>query len=516
MFACTQGWADCDGEIANGCEESLDAEDPCAECPAQAAMRCLHPELCGLDAPVCTPADGIVWSSMGTIVESEISSLAVGPSGERVFATTSRDVFDPEKEVEPSPGATLFGVDMVDDGGLAWAALGHGPRGRIHRFGERLYLHSAGAIDEQRVTAFSPDGEQLWTSAVPNAGAAIHHSALAVDAAGNVYITGEGPLVVSLDAMGEERWRYDLAYLSHGACRGFGDGKVHDLRVVEDKLIGVNDGCLLELDRDSGEIVKEQLLYAQAVEGRLRSDEQGGLYVADVAASGSILPLPNYLDATSDPSDQLTTGRVNLFVSKYTKELEHVWTRSFASVGSYGTDELHAPTLRGFDMSRDGIGYLLGFGGEHPFLIRFDADGKALDTMIILNRLYPTHQLAVSDDGSPYLAGTSKTTVEGVKTGMFIWFSRSMRAALGRATPTLAAMRAPPRRTAARRASTAGRRTPPRTGRSCRATRRWMVVFSFRSRSGTGSIAGTRQGDTRGAERERGCRSAFNPLRTAA
>lgn len=226
---------------------------------------------------------------------------------------------------------------------------------------------------------------------------------------------------MSLDAMGEERWRYDLAYLSHGACRGFGDGKVHDLRVVEDKLIGVNDGCLLELDRDSGEIVKEQLLYAQAVEGRLRSDEQGGLYVADVAASGSILPLPNYLDATSDPSDQLTTGRVNLFVSKYTKELEHVWTRSFASVGSYGTDELHAPTLRGFDMSRDGIGYLLGFGGEHPFLIRFDADGKALDTMIILNRLYPTHQLAVSDDGSPYLAGTSKTTVEGVKTGMFIW-----------------------------------------------------------------------------------------------
>ncbi|MFL5169371.1 MAG: hypothetical protein ACJ8CX_01750, partial [Microvirga sp.] len=57
-YLCEKGYADCDGEIANGCEVNLAAPDACDMCPG---MACLQPALCGKTEPVCQSHSGQLW-----------------------------------------------------------------------------------------------------------------------------------------------------------------------------------------------------------------------------------------------------------------------------------------------------------------------------------------------------------------------------------------------------------------------------------------------------------------------
>jgi hypothetical protein len=425
-ITCEQGWADCDGEIDNGCELAVPAADGCMQCPNAAAMRCLQPELCGLSKPECAPTDGLVWTSkIDTQGGSNIESIATGPGAGQVFFVSDRKFSATEAE-GTSPGATLASVEVTADGGLQWAAQGRDGAGHLQRIGDKLYLHSGSTTNsgEINVAVFSLDGALLSQVLLDGFESMSMDRSLAADSAGNVYVTGDlahngGRTVIAVDAQGKQRWKREVAYALPKRCGLSGVG-VQDMRVVGDKLLAVTSYCLIELRTSDGELLRAEPLFGQLHDAILRHDAAGNLYVADITDAIDVLPAPNLLPASFATGDALPDVRT-VFVSKYRPDFQHEWSRSFASVGTFDEKETKLAGLFGFDLEpRSGVAYLLVSVRSDRYLIQIDAQGKSVGAASLSNPDYEASTLAVHEDGTPWLAGRM-VLERGNGSGMFVW-----------------------------------------------------------------------------------------------
>ncbi|MET0283768.1 MAG: hypothetical protein ABW352_04840 [Polyangiales bacterium] len=437
-YLCEKGYADCDGELSNGCEVDLKAPDACSACPA---MACLQPELCGPALPVCQSHGGLRWT-YDAPSSATFGSVAGGKTPEQVFATIGSS-FDGEVDtgLELSSGA-LFQASVGEDSRFVWSADADegGSALPMQRVGDRLYLLGSSTNSGALVLVTDLDGKQLWTQSVSAPGASLCASKLAVGELGEVYVAavvckgeldlggkhydsdlyGTETMIIAFDARGVEQWRSIPHDEDSGDCWLGANSDIRSLKVIGGKLLELNRECVMEVDRTSGKAGAQHKLYEFAQQGKLLGDSAGNVYVAGQTDTETALPSPDAFTLTEDVDNYVMTTRV--FVSKYDGSFKHLWTRPVANRRKVGWVDA--------DITPSGRGQLIGYvteAGEYPlqdgpsryFAFDWDADGKVLGTGLLSEGWKP-RAISFGDDGTPWLGGTfSGDPMLG--SGQFLW-----------------------------------------------------------------------------------------------
>ena len=445
---CEQGYADCDGDISNGCEVALNTPDACRQCHA---LYCFEPAVCGQPAPTCqTVRDQDLFVSNSNSLSQTLSGLVAGKQAGEVIATGAPTPKAVTTSTLPPFGGALFATKFDASGPtVSWSATeaAHstfGSNGRVSRFGDRLYVidskenEDAGYRSEAVLIVTDLDGLLLWNKVLgdPMAKLCAHH--VAADAQNNVYLaygvcedgdfsapkymlngvsydSDDGDLLASFDATGKERWTAPPVTSKNKVCYNSAESQVLALASVGDRLFMVNEVCLAEVDVTSGQLKTEAKLYAEMNNyAQLRVDGAGNLYVGASSLTGDVLLAPNALTSVDDAKKW--PGASAAQVSKYRPDLTHVWTRALAHRGTFGGTANVDAYFGAFDVTPAGNGMMVGqVGGSsdsHPVIVTFDSDGKTTGAAQ-LKKGYEATQVAFDASGSAYIGG-------GTRDGFFI------------------------------------------------------------------------------------------------
>jgi hypothetical protein len=453
-YACEEGYADCDGEISNGCEVALDA-DSCQQCHA---ASCLVPALCGLTSPACQTVEGksLVYAGRSPSDEPFLRSLVPGAAPGQLIATADPAPKGGTPVTLPKVGGSLLAAD-VNAPSVLWSVTG-GSVGfwsnlaKARRVGDRLYI--LGTVENQQyknevqLVVANLDGSALWTKTISGAPANLCSQRVTADAQNNVYVSygvcssdsfdaddymldgksydsDDGTLLASFDASGTLRWTVNAVRTEHKTCRNGAESDLLDLVVANGRLYGINEVCLAEIDVATGELKQQQTLYVEMDDfAALRADAVGNLYVGSDSGYGSVLPAPSAIG----PGEDIGTypGSSAVQVSKYSPDLSHVWTRAFAHRAVYFGTKEESPVFRDFDVTPTGTGMVVAMVGTlynsnpyQPLVIAFDTDGKITGSAK-LDMYYEATALTFDSAGTAYVGGVGRGVTDKGERGVFI------------------------------------------------------------------------------------------------
>jgi hypothetical protein len=441
-LGCEQGYADCDGDVSNGCEVSLNTPEACQQCHA---LYCFDPGACGQAAATCQTAKyEQLRVSQSNSSAGRLSGLVAGKQAGQVIATGSPIPKAATNLTLPPVGGALFAATFEPGGGsISWTATQakssfSGSNGRVARFGDRLYIidskqnEEAGYRSEAILIVTDLDGQLLWNKALGDPMAKLCAHQVAADAQNNVYLAygvcsdpdfnppdyvrdgvsydvDDGSLIVSYDASGTERWTRLAVTDENKVCNNYAESDVLDLATVGDRLFMINEVCLAEIDVSSGKLKAETKLRVEMDDyAQLRADGAGNLYVGSSSSSGDVLLAPSALMSAEDAKKWPGAGAAQ--VSKYRPDLTHVWTRALAHRGTFGGSSDTDAYFRAFDVTAQGNGMMVGQVGDnitsHPIVVAFDTDGKTT-AAAQLEQDYSATQLAFDSAGKPYIGGST-------------------------------------------------------------------------------------------------------------
>lgn len=453
-LVCEQGYADCDGDNANGCEVALSA-DSCQQCHA---ASCLLPAICGLSEPVCQTAEGKQLVYAGTTPSDEpfLRSLVAGVAPGQLIAIVDPAPKGGTPVMLPRFDGSLIAAS-VSEPSVLWSAIGSSAGflsnlARVKRVGDRLYIldtkQNAAYQKEVLLVVANLDGSLLWTKTVSGAPADLCAQRVTADAQNNVYLaygvcssdsldnpdykldgksydSDSGSLLAAFDAQGTPRWTVNAVRTEHETCRNGAASDLLDLTVADGRrLFGINGVCLAEFDVTTGELTKQQKLYVEMSDfAVLRTDGAGNLYVGSDSGYRSVLPAPSAIAPGGDVSKYSGSSAVQ--VSKYRADMSHAWTRAFVHRGVYFGDKAEDPHFRDFDVTSAGTGMVVAMVGTlynsnpyRPLVVAFDADGKITGSAKLeLDR--EATALTFDSAGTAYVGGVGKRVAENGR-GVFI------------------------------------------------------------------------------------------------
>lgn len=441
-YLCEIGFADCDGELSNGCEVSLAEPDACKQCHA---MGCLQPEACGLSKPECQNFDGpYAYITTGSDPDnSALRSLALGKVSGDVIASGAVNLKDTPQLSWPGYSGSTFSWTIGANPEVHWTARGpdidaQSGAADVRRFGDRLYIIDTHANEGELVPSAvlivaDLDGTVLWSKRIGDGVAKLCAHHVAADEQNNVYLaysvceseeTGEdyvlegesydsddGDLIAAFDAAGSPRWTKLVfpdgnKWVDGDVCENGIEAELVGLVVAGGRLFGANEVCLAEVDTSSGVVKAAQKLQVPTDDyAGLRADAAGNLYVSSTAHAGEVLLVPN---AAPPGFSGGHPGGSAAFVSKYRSDLTHVWSRALAHHGTYDGVEKVDPWFRGFDVSPSGAGMLVGRAGtvleKQSFVVAFDTAGNITGAAKFkLN--YDVGEIVMDAEGTAYVGG---------------------------------------------------------------------------------------------------------------
>ena len=316
-----------------------------------------------------------------------------------------------------TPGLDIASAVTVDDSGNVYVG------GQIG--GDISDQTSAGGRDAF-TRKYDADGTELWTRLFGTAQVEVG-SALAVDDAGNVYVTGwvqtalpgqdslgRGDAYVRKhDADGTEIWTRQFGTEGPDEALSVGTdgaGNVYVAGYVTGALpgqteLGSRDGYLRSYDRDGNELWTRQFgTTAHELVLDLAVDDAGNSYVVGYTEGA----LPN----------QTGFGASDAFVRKYDPDGDELWTRQFGTEMSdqaLGTDLDEAGDLYVVGITEGALPGLTKSGGRFDAFVRkYDGDGNELSTRLISSQGSDTAMGTVVDgEGNLYVVGWTVGALAG-------------------------------------------------------------------------------------------------------
>lgn len=188
IYACREGYADCDGDRQNGCETDLAEPDACERCGH--AFACLMPELCGAAAPSCS--DGSVSL---TILQTESGSRIdlggfAADDGELLILTVKGiDLSDGSLPLDLAGCVAFRYASESAESRRLWTSLpatGGGDPASVERFADDLVFFGQDP-DGVVVSSVGIDGTQRWSQRLATTGSAVAHDVV-MDDDGSAYM----------------------------------------------------------------------------------------------------------------------------------------------------------------------------------------------------------------------------------------------------------------------------------------------------------------------------------------
>ena len=284
---------------------------------------------------------------------------------------------------------------------------------------------SAGGYDAF-LTKFDSSGSELWTQQIGTLSSDKSYS-VAVDASGNVYISGstsgvlgssykgnDDAFLTKFDSSGSElwtqqigtsRWDYSYSVAVDGSGNAYISGSTNgDFGSFD---AGGEDAFLTKFDSSGNKLWTKQI-------GNMSSDDYS-LSVA-VDASGNAY-ISGYTDGVLGSS---SAGAEDAFLTKLDSSGSEVWT---SQIGSSNIDY-------SFSVAVDGSGnvYISGYtggvlgdssaGGTDAFLTKFDSLGNVLWTQQIGTSAWDqSNSVAVDALGNAYISGYTNGDLGGTNAG---------------------------------------------------------------------------------------------------
>lgn len=447
VYACREGYADCDDSRDNGCETDLGSPDACARCGL--AFSCLMPELCGESIETCSGG-----SVQGTAIRGasgfalDLGGFVADGDGQHILAIDGLSFADSggsERAIDLS-GGVAFRYRDIESGDHLWTSLPGPDRGtapRVERFGDQLVFfgREAGAFGREAgavvITSTDLDGTQRWSSRLPTSGSATVRDVI-LDPEGNLYAwvkVSSGELTVGARTYEQGSSIDDLdlllSYTPGGDLRWISDAEtpfdVWDTEIKEwkalvilgDRVAVLRRGNLAIFARADGSYKGPRSLsnvFAAFAEGDafVAKDGAGDVYIAAVSRADAVadeLPMPSAVP----PDTSEIPGRYHLHVTKHEGAmLGVVWRRSLFWDDRYvrGSSPLSSDSglhIESFTVGADGFSWVVAsarFGDvRQQFLVGLAADGR-VEVARYMSLSQHVQFVRVAGDAAPYLAGT--------------------------------------------------------------------------------------------------------------
>jgi len=399
--------------------------------------------------------DRLIWSPWG----DEATAIARVGNGDLIVAGHTYGDLEGNVNADPSHGTTdVFVSRLTAAGARIWTkqfgttgfdicySVATDPSGNIYLAGS-----TAGALNgasqaglgpiNAYITKLSSTGAHLWTSLTGTTGANTFGNAVAVDSAGNAYVTGDttGGLngasaglydlfLAKYDAAGAHAWTRQLGTVADD----FGESVAVDAAGtnivvagstkggLNGKNAGRTDIVLIRYDQ-GGTIQGTPLQMGTADDDSVRAvafDPQGGVYIAGITAG-------DLVSAVAGTSPAATyAGLSDLFVAKLDASQSlspMVWIRQLGTAGNDVASGITIDTNGGGVIvtgqtsgDMDGAGNA---GFDDMVMVRYDLSGSLLETQQFGTKANDAGMGVVSDNnghitvlGNTYGGFTSSAT----------------------------------------------------------------------------------------------------------
>ena len=392
--------------------------------------------ICLASAALAEDPYQVAWSAqIGTAPSEESYSVAVDASGNvYISGRTLGDLGGPN-----AGDYDVFLSKFDSSGSLLWTTqIGTGSyddsrsvavdaSGNVYISGTTegdLGGPNAGGYDVF-LSKFDSSGNQLWTTQIGTSRRDRSYS-VAVDASGNVYISGDtggdlgGPnagesdaFLSKFDSDGNEVWRRQIGTGSTDWSTSVAvdaSGNVYISGVTEGDLGGPNagftDAFLSKFDSDGNEVWTRQIGTGSVdVSTSVAVDASGNVYISGFAAGD--LGGPN-------------AGDQDAFLSKFDSDGDLLWTRQIGTSVEDCSFSVAVDASGNVYISGGTPGDLDGpnAGGLDAFLSKFDSSGDLLWTAQVGTRdLDVSTSVAVDASGNVYISGGTEGDLGGTNAG---------------------------------------------------------------------------------------------------
>lgn len=269
---------------------------------------------------------------------------------------------------------------------------------------------------------FNSSGNQLWNKRLGTSSYELSYS-IAVDAAGNAYITGftggslggvsASSFLAKFDSSGNELWIEQIGVGERDSSRSVAvdaDGNVYISGTTDGSIGGINaglrDAFLMKIDSNGNEQWTKQI----------------GTAGIDIGISVAVDTTGNaYLSGyTYGDFEGVNAGLTDAFLAKFDSSGDELWT---TQIGTNNDDF-------GISVAADAAGnvYLSGYtygslggasaGGSDAFLAKFDSSGSELwAEQIGASGLDESHSVAVDAAGNAFISGRTRGSLGGANAG---------------------------------------------------------------------------------------------------
>ncbi len=277
------------------------------------------------------------------------------------------------------------------------------------------------------ITKFDSSGGELWTQQIGTSGDD-SSSSVAVDSAGDVYISGttsgslEGTnagvndaFITKFDSSGSELWTQQIGtssidYSSSVAVDSAGNAYISGVTwgSLEGTNTGLTDAFLTKFDSSGSELWTQQI-------GTSRF-ENGTSVAVDIAGNAYIA------SSTYGSLEGTNAGLYDAFITKFDSSGSELWTQQ---IGTANHDLSSSVALDGAGnayISGSTRGSLKGTnaGQRDAFLIKFDGSGSELWTQQIgTSSDDVSTSISVDSAGNAYITGYTSGSLEGTNAGLY-------------------------------------------------------------------------------------------------
>jgi hypothetical protein len=437
VYACFQGFADCDDSRDNGCETDLSEPDACARCGV--AYSCLMPDLCGAEGS-CSAGRAHV-SVINTLSGAplELGGFSASDDGQHVM-TLNGAAFEGGSQAIELSGGVAFRHQSGMLGTHVWTSL-PGPEigdpPKVERFGDQLIFYGLGE-DAIVVTSTDLGGTQRWSARLPVSDYARAQDVI-IDAEGNLYLWVALSATVTVgdevfERTGIEYLNLLVSYSPSGALRWVSDAELpdelwsnaieewKDLLLFHDRIVVLRRGELASFSRTDGsyqgaiELENEFAAFAEG-DAFVGADAAGNFYIAAVSSSeamASELPMPSAVPMGDPEAEVPEHFRIN--VSKYDGTNRALIWRSTSFWHDYVVKRHGTPLesdegvqIQSFAVAPDGFSWVLAgawFGdGRRQFTVGVSSEGR-IEVAAFMSASQSTTFIGVAADHTPYMAGT--------------------------------------------------------------------------------------------------------------
>ena len=283
---------------------------------------------------------------------------------------------------------------------------------------------------------FDSSGNELWTRQIGTSADDVSHS-VAVDASGNAYISGYthgdlgGPsaggsdaFLSKFDAAGNQRWTTQIGMGSNDGSNSVAVDASGDVYITGETAgdlggpnAGSNDAFLIKFYPDGDELWTRQIgTSVDDYSFSVAVDASGNVYINGSAAADL---------------GRLEAGDWDAFLSKFDSDGNELWTRQ---IGTSSHDYSYSVAV-----DASGNAYISGYtegdlggpsaGHSDAFLIKFDSSGNELWTRQIgTSSDDESYSVAVDGSGNVYISGHTNGDLGGPSAGETDAFVMKFRA----------------------------------------------------------------------------------------